>query len=188
MARPYVLSWLQAMRDCIGQGDYVKFTFEGQQRQGYFFGSLDSMLVRIVLYQCVTLDVFNTYSLSPINASKHPMAYTSKMIELISTGVEVNVSRNNIDDIIFVLPLQEVESSNLFMAGSDFIYFQRYGLSNNTLILCPSSVYYSRYIVEPFSIRIFQSLNTFSDAHQAVHVSWSKVKNEIKNISFAIFY
>ena len=41
------------------------------------------------------------------------MAYTSKMIELISTGVEVNVSRNNIDDIIFVLPLQEVESGNL---------------------------------------------------------------------------
>jgi len=35
------------------------------------------------------------------------------MIELISTGVEVNVSRNNIDDIIFVLPLQEVESGNL---------------------------------------------------------------------------
>jgi hypothetical protein len=176
------------MRDCVGQGDYVKFTFEGQQRHGFIFGSADSMMVGIILLQRVTFDVFNTYSLSPINASKHPMAYTSKMIELISTGVEVNVSRNIIDDIIFVLPLQEVESGNLFMAGSDFIYFQRYGLSNNTLILCPSSVYYSRYIVEPFSIRIFQSLNTFSDAHQAVHVSWSKVKNEIKNISFAIFY
>jgi len=66
------------MRDCVGQGDHVKFTFEGQQRHGLIFGSADSMLVRIILYQRVTFDVFNTYSLSPINASKHPMAYTSK--------------------------------------------------------------------------------------------------------------
>jgi hypothetical protein len=78
----------------------------------------------------------------------------------MSTGIEVQISRNDIDDIIFVIPIHEVESGNLFMAGSKLIYFQRYGLSNNNLIPCPSSVYYSRYLVEPFSIHIFQSLNT----------------------------
>jgi hypothetical protein len=81
MARPYVATWPQAMRECVGQGDYVKFTSEGQQCHGFIFGNIDSILIRIILYQHFTSDTFKTYSLSPTNASKFPMACTSKMIE-----------------------------------------------------------------------------------------------------------
>jgi hypothetical protein len=98
----------------------------------------------------------------PISAVAYPMTYSSQIPELIGLGECMCVSRHCITDIIFVFPLQEVESGFISIAGANPTYFQQFAIHNNTLIPCPATVYFPRYLVEPLSVRLFQSLNLLS--------------------------
>ena len=85
----------------------------------------------------------------PISAVAYPMTYSSQIPELIGLGECMCVSRHCITDIIFVFPLQEVESGFISIAGANPTYFQQFAIHNNSLIPCPATVYFTRYLVEP---------------------------------------
>jgi hypothetical protein len=68
------------------------------------------------------------------------------------------------------------------MAGSHSMFFQRYGMLNNAIAPCPESVYFSSYLVEPLSVRLFQSLNML-----ATHIKRAMYHGPMSSISFKTF-
>jgi hypothetical protein len=182
MLRP-PLPWVEAMRECVGVGDYIKFSnLLGQERHGLILAGGDNNQVRVLMLRRVTTETFERYSFTPITATAYPMAYTSRMVELMSVGEEIYLPRHSIIDIIFVLPIQEVESGYLSMAGSHSMFFQRYGMLNDAIAPCPESVYFSSYLVEPLSVRLFQSLNML-----ATHIKRAMYHGPMSSISFKTF-
>lgn len=163
--------WIAAMRESVGVGDYIKFNSSlGVDRHGLIVKGGSSIHVRVLLLEHVTSDTFHEFSLQPITATVYPMAYHSKLVELISVGDYCFVQRSSIIDVVFVLPIKELESGAVFMAGCQSMYFQRFEKRNKRIASCQDAFYFCRYIVEPFSVRLFQSLNTLaSHIKRAMH-------------------
>lgn len=79
-----------------------------------------------------------------MTANECPMAYRGNMTEVVGSMVErVAVPRIKIMDIIFIVPLLEVESPGFHVAGSKMAYFTRFYIeSNGTLCNCSSTFYF----------------------------------------------
>jgi hypothetical protein len=56
------------------------------------------------------------------------------MVELMASDEKVFVLRRDILDIIFILPIYEVESGMFHISGSKSIYFKRYRLHRDNII------------------------------------------------------
>jgi hypothetical protein len=149
------MSWVEAMKIAVGVGDYIKFNVSKQEQYGLILAGGDDTQVQVLLLSRVTTEMFERYSMHPISAAAYPMTYSSQIPELIGLGECMCLSQHCITDIIFVFPLQEVESGFISIAGANPTYFQWFAIHNNSLIPCPATVYFARYLVEPLSVRLF---------------------------------
>lgn len=76
MLRP-PLPWVEAMRECVGVGDYIKFSnLLGQERHGLILAGGDNNQVRVLMLRCLTMEIIDRHSLMPITATAYQMVYT----------------------------------------------------------------------------------------------------------------
>lgn len=160
--------FLDSLRTCIQGGDYIKFSYGHETSSntddvGYgmpLHCSEDQLFVR--LFQVVTSEILKRYFIQPVNATDYPLACLDEMEELYLTTDEIYISRSDVTDILFVVPIAEVESGMFSMSGASNVYFIRYKFLNGEMHCFPTSFYFSRYIVEPLGVRLFNVLNTLS--------------------------
>jgi hypothetical protein len=122
--------------------------------------------VDVIVVRRMTSELSQQYSLPPITAAEYPMAYNANMVEVIANMKDsLSVNRSFIVDIIFIVPIREVESGMFHMAGSDHVYFIRYFIDDDErLSECNTVFYFERSLVEPFSHRVFSSLNCLAQS------------------------
>lgn len=171
----------------IGVNDCIAF----DSRQGLRLGMVvnDSFEnVEVLLFEKVTSDISKQNSFQPLSAIDYPMAYHGHMQEVFGRVTNnLSVPRRSIVDIIFILPITEVESGMFHIAGSKVAYFMRYYMrADGKLIGCTSYVYLKRYMVEPFSHRIFSSINHL--AHHLKKKMYHLKESETTSKSFRIFF
>ena len=117
------MSWVEAMKIAVGVGDYIKFNVSKQEQYGLILAGGDDTQVQVLLLSRVITEMFERYSMRPISAAAYPMTYSSQIPELIGLGECMCLSRHCITDIIFVFPLQEVESGFISIAGANPTFF-----------------------------------------------------------------
>jgi len=116
------------------------------------------------LYKPMTVDIITRFSLQPIMTSLFPIAAQSNIVEVVGTACTMSAARSDIEDIIFIVPIQELESGMVHITGATNLYFARYGYDerDDKLLPYPFSLYFSIQYVSPFSFRIFSLLNMLS--------------------------
>jgi hypothetical protein len=170
-----------------GINDCIAFLSQNRLRLGLVIGESVGH-VEVVVYQQVTSDISQQNSFKPWTLTEYPMAYHGQMQEVIGSLTDrLSVPRRAIADIVFIVPIKEVESGMFHDAGSRVAYFTRYFIDENrTLRECTSMFYLDRYTVEPFSHRLFFSMNYLAQnlKRRMHHLKESEVKSK----TFRIFF
>jgi len=114
-------------------------------------------------YLPITSDILSRFSLQPITSSFFPVASNTNVVELFGTARTTTVARRDVVDVVFSLPITELESGMVYLTGASNLFFVRFTLSeDDRLFPFPSSVYFNICYIAPFSIRLFGSLNMLS--------------------------
>jgi hypothetical protein len=155
----------------VGSDDYILFRPSKSlsrlhaARDGLFVGNItrlvgDRFVVWFFFSMCSAY--LKQFSLPPITSDSFPMASQSHMIELVGQDTYVEVERAEVHDIAFVLPIFEVESGRFHMYGSYNSFFTQYMIRNGAVEQYIPKYYFLLRFIEPFSIRLFHSLNTLA--------------------------
>ncbi len=123
-----------------------------------------------MIYEDSRLYCFNQWTLKPYknrisSTSTHlkiPLAFEDRITEMYKTYEILFVDRSDIQDIVFIIPVAEVESGVFHLSGADNVFCTQFVKENQYMRCSLPSLYFSRYIVEPFSIRLFMALNTLA--------------------------
>lgn len=148
------MSMREAIRKVVSVGDFVLLNNK-TNRTGVvqiLSGTEDTVTCRH--YTAMAAEIISRYSLQPIIASLFPV--TSQT----NTGVE---EHSAIDNVVFVVTIEELESGLVHLTGASNLYFARFGfIDEHSLCQLPSSLYFSIQLVSPFSFRLFGALNMLS--------------------------
>jgi hypothetical protein len=111
--------------------------------------------VDVIIVKKLTSEVSPLYSLPPLTAAEHPMAYNRNMTEVILDMSDcMSVSRSSIKDVIFIVPFREVESGMFHLAGSSCAFFIRYFVKEDGMLRdCNAIFYFERSAEKPISHR-----------------------------------
>jgi hypothetical protein len=92
----------------------------------------------------MTDEIMRRFSLQPITTTLFPVAAQSRIIELVGSAHTITTPWTSIEDIAFVVPIQELESGLVHLNGASNVYFARFGYSDDgTLFHYPASLYFS---------------------------------------------
>jgi len=81
---------------------------------------------------------------------------------VVATNIFQDVFRDVVVDLVFILPLAEVESGNVFITGAANLFFVRYLIDRATHSNFSSVNFLSAHFIQPLTVRIFSSLNTLA--------------------------
>ena len=110
----------------IGVNDCIAFESQYGIRLGMVIDE-SSEDVEVLIFEKVTSDISKQHSLQPVAAADYPMAYHGHMQEVVGKITDtLSVPRRSIVDIVFILPITEVESGMFHIAGSQSVFFIRY--------------------------------------------------------------
>jgi hypothetical protein len=150
-----------AVTAAISSGDFVRLRNSSRNRTDIveiLSAAGDTLTCRP--YVPMTSDFIRKYSLQPIISSLFPVASQTNIVELVGTFRVISVARNDVEDVVFVIPSQELESGLVHLTGSSNLYFVRFSVSeDDTICNFVSSLYFRIYFIEPFSILLFGALN-----------------------------
>jgi hypothetical protein len=138
-------------------------------------------------YTRMTSDISRRFSLQPITSTFFPVASNTNIVELVGTSRITKEARIDVVDVVFCLPIMELESGMVHLTGASNLYFVRFVLTDdNRLIPFPSSFYFSPYYIAPFSIRLFGSLNVLAQNLKKVlfHLPESQEPKKIFRLFF----
>ncbi len=133
----------------VSVGDYVKFVDNLHPNGLGEIVSSSNTDVKLRLFQVMDSIAMQLNFLSPLNTIEHPLASQDEIIEVYQSSEEMYITRNQIVDVAFILPIQEVESGRFFLSSSENSFVIRYSYENNHMMPWATSFYFSRCGVEP---------------------------------------
>lgn len=81
----------------------------------------------VIVFKRMSSDISQQHSLPPVTATEYPMAHHGNMVEVIASMSDlVSVPRASILDIVFIVPMKEVESGMFHIAGSRSAFYTRF--------------------------------------------------------------
>jgi hypothetical protein len=177
----------EIIQNSIGINDCIAFHSQNRLRLGMVVGESVGH-VEVVVFQQVTSDISRQHSFKPLTASEYPMAHHGQMQELIGSLTDkLSVPRQAIADIVFIVPIKEVESGMFHVAGSRVAYFTRYFIDENRKVRdCTSMFYLEPYTVEPFTHRLFLSMNHL--AHNLKRKMYHLKESDVTSKTFRIYF
>ncbi|MFO0446190.1 MAG: hypothetical protein ACK51L_00830 [bacterium] len=146
-------------------GDFVKF-FDSHCHSTMGLGEIvndGTDRVRIKLFHFMSSEVMQSNFVPPINPRDYPLASQDEIQEVYQSSEEQWIARHMIVDVAFIVPIEEVESGRFFLSCAENTFVIRYCLISSSMLPWTTNYYFSRFQVEPFSVRLFHSLNTLSD-------------------------
>jgi hypothetical protein len=136
------------------------------------------------------VDIIIRFSLQPIMTSLFPIAAQSKIVEVVGMACTMSAAWSDIEDIVFIVPIQELESGMVHITGATNLYFARYCYNerDDKLLPYPFSLYFSIQYISPFSFQIFSLLNMLShNLKKALfHVPESQEPKRVSDASFQL--
>jgi hypothetical protein len=156
-------SMFVGLQSNVSVGDYVKFVDQLHPNGLGEIVSCSHLRVKLRLFRVMDSVAMQLNFLSPLNTRDHPLASQDELIEVYQSSEEMYITRNQISDVAFILPIQEVESGRFFLSSSENSFVIRYSYDNNHMIPWATSFYFSRCGVEPLGVHLFHALNTLSD-------------------------
>jgi len=152
-----------AIRISLGKGDFVKFRqSEGTLLLGEVVATVSDDRLCCRIYSPMTTSILTKFLLPPINTSTYPVVAGTTNTEVVATNIFQTILRDAVEDLIFILPLTEVESGNVFITGASNLFFVRYLIDQTTHSNFTSVNYFGSHFIQPLTIRIFCSLNTLA--------------------------
>lgn len=154
-----------AIRIFVSVGDYISLRQATTSRT--LIGQVLSASqdeVRFREFVPMARDIMTRFSLQPLVQSLYPVASQCNITELVVTSAVHNASREQLIDIVYVIPIGELESGMVHMTGASNIYFVRYEIQENNKITNSPSAYYFFHprLIRPFSVRLFLALNSLA--------------------------
>jgi hypothetical protein len=151
---------LNEIQSKISVNDCVSFETQFGVKLGVIVDT-NTESIDVIVFQRVTSEMSQEHTLRPVTAAEYPVAYHGNMAEVLARVTErLSIFRLSVVDIIFIVPISEVESGLFHVAGSRMAYFTRYVIKDNgARSQCSLKFYYNRHTVEPFSHRLFLSFN-----------------------------
>lgn len=153
-----------AVKTAVSSGDFVRLNTCSRNRTDIVeILSVAGDTFTCRPYMPMTSDLISRFSLQPIVSSLFPVAYEANIVELVGTALIRSVQRSDVEDVVFAVPSQELESGMVHLTGSSNLYFVRFSVTEDDKIFhFTSSLYFSFHYIEPFSIRLFGALNTLA--------------------------
>jgi len=149
-----------AIQRCVGQGDFIQFTQpEGPLLLGEVVAAVSDDRLRCRIYSPMTSGILTQFSLPPITPLTSPVAARTVINEVVATDNFRIILRDEVQDLIFILPLAEVETGNVFITGAANLFFVRYLIDQTTHSNFSSVIFFGSHIIQPLTVRIFCSLN-----------------------------
>jgi hypothetical protein len=142
--------FLETIQSSVNVGDYIKFSQSGSapnsiNNVGY--GEIIEHLndiVTVKLFKVLSSEVLRRYFIRPLTIMDNPLAFQDNLEELYVSLDVVSVSRSNILDVIFVVPVAEVESGMFYLSGANNVFCIRYQISADGRLHCfPSMLYFA---------------------------------------------
>ncbi len=157
-------------------GEYVKFMTGSTNGLGTIIsGNQETVIVQ--LFKSMDSETLQRFHLRPnTNEDEIPEVYQS--------SEQIEIGRKAIVDVAFILPLDEIESGLFFLARTENTYCIRYIMVNDALISCRPSLYFSRCLVEPLSVCVFNHLNTL--AHHLQKALYHQRESSISRKTFCL--
>jgi hypothetical protein len=115
-------------------GDYIKFLSNNSDHHG--LGEVIHSTgkgVKVKIFCPVDSAILQRFTLRPINPTDHPLAYNDQVVEVYKTLEEIYVDRCNIRDVVFIVPVSDVESGVFYLSGADNVFCIRYIMKNATM-------------------------------------------------------
>lgn len=157
------LNALSEMQRAVSIKDYIKFTNPIHPNGVGEVVSVTSDRIELQLFRCINSEVLTRYSIAPLNPRDHPMASQDEMVEVYQTLDIVCIPRQNITDVAYIVPIQEVESGRFYLSCAENAFVIRFFNNGHQMLPWISSFYFSRHLMEPMSVRLFHAMNTLSD-------------------------
>jgi hypothetical protein len=141
-----------ALKSAVAVGDYV--TVDSGSASGIVVGeviSVTSSAIEYRKYIRMTEFLMQKFSLQPIVETLFPVASQTPIVELVATGLVETSSRDTVADVVFIVPLQELETGMVHITGASNIYFIRYAYDEGRLSSVQSTLYFCNNWIQPFS-------------------------------------
>ncbi len=157
-----------AIKRCLGQGDFVMFRNTAQHHSegpllfGEVVAAVNEDRLRCRIYSPMTSSILTQFSLPPITTTNFPVAARTVITEVVATSTFEIISRDVVEDLIFILPITEIESGNVFITGATNLFFVRYLIDKTTFVNFSSIQFFGYHFIQPLTIRIFSALNTLA--------------------------
>jgi hypothetical protein len=120
----------EAIKNAVAAGDFIRFIV-GDERDEEIIGEVVSTTeetIKFRRYIKMTELIMKRFSLQPITMSLFPVASRSSVVELVATLNSEIRHRDELDDVVYVIPLPELETGMVHLTGASNNYFIRYVL------------------------------------------------------------
>lgn len=178
----------QAIKKNISAGDFVRL--KNRTSASPVVGEVISDAVNAIqlrIYSPMTSEILRKFSLPPIAASSFPIAARTSIIELVATSTIEESTREDVADIVFILPSTELESGLVFLTGAANLYFVRYFVNERSALKVNTSIFFGCHmLIQPLSIRLFTALNNL--AYNIKKLMYHRPQAEDTRRSFRIFF
>jgi hypothetical protein len=155
----------EAIKRCIGQGDFIRIRTAsqdcslGSQVFGEVVATVNEDRLRCRVYSLMTSSILTKFLLPPITESLFPVAARTVITEVVATNTFKNISRDEVEDLVFILPISELESGDVFITGATNLYFVRYLVDQTFFVNFYSIQFFGYHFIQPLTIRIFSAIN-----------------------------
>ncbi len=162
-----VVTELPLLQMAIAVGDYVKFntTLHLRESLGEVIGmGRDADTLQVKMFLPLTSLVMKKYSLPPLTAASHPLSCQDNLPEVYQAEEIQYIERCSITDVVFIVPVQEIESGRFFLSGATNAFLIRFTMNRrHGMLPWLETFYFSRRVNEPISVRLFHAVNALSN-------------------------
>jgi hypothetical protein len=144
-----------AIKRCLGSGDFVKIRDASQHRPegtllfGEVVAAVNEDGLRCWIYSLMTSSILNQFSLPQITVSMFPVAARTVVTEVVATSTFEIITRDEAEEVVFIVPIRELESGNLFITGAMNLYFVCNLVDKTTVINYSSNEFFGYHLIQP---------------------------------------
>jgi hypothetical protein len=124
----------RAIQTCVNVGDYVTFNPLPSNiiGLGEIVGAERNRL-KVKLFKAMDSEAVQRYMIKPIAATQYTIATQDGMLEVYLTSEEIYVERAVVQDVAFILSVEEVESGMFHLAGAANTFFIHFFLERGVM-------------------------------------------------------
>jgi hypothetical protein len=113
-----------AIKRCLGPGDFVKFgnTTQHHSEGPLLVAAVNEDRLHCWIYYPMMSSILTQFSLPTITTTYIPVSARTVITEVVATSTFEIILRDVVEDLIFILPITEIESGNVFITSATNLF------------------------------------------------------------------